>query len=88
MSESHHSLRDLYEVSSPALDAMVEIAARHHAAVGARMTGAGFGGSAVALVRASGSEDFVAQVSSAYGSATGNPGALYVCRAVRGAFLR
>jgi galactokinase len=88
MSESHRSLRDLYEVSSPALDAMVEIAARHPAAVGARMTGAGFGGSAVALVRASGTEDFVAQVSSAYGSATGNPGALYVCRAVGGAFLR
>ena len=87
MSESHRSLRDLYEVSSPALEAMVEIGARHPAAVGARMTGAGFGGSAVALVRASGSEDFVVQVSSAYRSATGNPGALYACRAVGGAFL-
>ena len=72
---------------TPMLDAMVEIASRHPAAVGARMTGAGFGGSAVALVRASGVDDFVRDVSSAYGSATGNPGTLYACRAVGGAFL-
>jgi galactokinase len=87
MSESHRSLRDDFEVSSPALDAMVEIASRHPAAVGARMTGAGFGGSAVALVRASGVDDFVRDVSTAYRSATGNPGTLYACRAVGGAFL-
>jgi galactokinase len=87
MRDSHASLRDLFEVSSPALDAMVEIAVRHPAAVGARMTGGGFGGSAVALVRASGSEDFLRDVSSAYRSATGNQGTLYSCRAVGGAFL-
>ncbi len=87
MRESHASLRNLYEVSSPALDAMVEIATGHPAAVGARMTGGGFGGSAVALVRASASDDFVRAVSSAYRSATGNQGALYSCRAVGGAHL-
>jgi galactokinase len=87
MGESHQSLCDLFEVSSPALDTMVEIATRHPAAVGARMTGGGFGGSAVALVRASASDDFVRDVSSTYRSATGNRGALYVCRAVSGAFL-
>jgi galactokinase len=88
MRESHQSLRDLFEVSSPALDSMVEIASRHAGAVGARMTGGGFGGSAVALVRASASEDFVREVESSYRSTTGNPGALYSCRPVSGASLR
>ncbi len=49
--ESHASLRDLYEVSSPELDALVEIADRVPGVVAARMTGAGFGGCTVNLVR-------------------------------------
>jgi galactokinase len=48
---SHESLRTLYEVSSPALDAMVEIARAVPGVVAARMTGAGFGGCTVNLVR-------------------------------------
>jgi galactokinase len=48
---SHASLRDLFEVSSPELDALVEIAASTDGVVAARMTGAGFGGSTVNLVR-------------------------------------
>ncbi len=87
MRESHESLRDLFEVSSPALDAMVDIASNHPAVVGSRMTGGGFGGSAVALVRASASGDFMTEVSTMYRSATGNRGALYACRAVGGAVL-
>ncbi len=47
---SHESLRDDYEVSAPGLDTVVEVA-RSHGAAGARMTGGGFGGSAIALVR-------------------------------------
>jgi galactokinase len=50
---SHASLRDLYEVSSVELDALVEIAATVDGVVGSRMTGAGFGGCTVNLVRAS-----------------------------------
>ena len=50
MNESHKSLRDDYEVSNEALNAMVEIAAGHSACYRAPMTGAGFGGCAVALV--------------------------------------
>jgi galactokinase len=84
MAESHESLRTLYEVSSPALDAMVRIASRHPAVVGARMTGAGFGGSAVALVQAEGIESFVDEVSSEYVRETGHPGRLHACRAVSG----
>ncbi len=48
---SHASLRDDYEVSSPELDAMVEIAVGVPGVVAARMTGAGFGGCTVNLVR-------------------------------------
>ncbi len=50
LAESHASLRDLYEVSSPELDALVEIATGVQGVVGARMTGAGFGGCTVNLV--------------------------------------
>ena len=49
--ESHASLRDLFEVSSPELDAMVEIATSVDGVIAARMTGAGFGGCTVNLVR-------------------------------------
>jgi len=48
---SHASLRDLYEVSSPELDALVEIAMSTPGVIGARLTGAGFGGCTINLVR-------------------------------------
>lgn len=51
MNDSHASLRDLYEVSCPELDALVEIAQGSEGVLGARMTGAGFGGCTVHLVR-------------------------------------
>jgi len=50
LSASHRSLREDFEVSTPELDAFVEIAL-HSSALGARLTGAGFGGCALALVR-------------------------------------
>ncbi len=56
---SHESLRTLYEVSGPELDAVVEIARDHPACFGARLTGAGFGGCAIALVDTARVEDFV-----------------------------
>jgi galactokinase len=51
MNESHASLRDDYEVSIPALDDLVGLLQAHPAVVGARLTGAGFGGACVALCR-------------------------------------
>jgi galactokinase len=51
MNASHASLRDDYEVSSPALDAMVNAMRSAPGVYGARLTGAGFGGCAVALTR-------------------------------------
>ena len=85
MHESHESLRDDYEVSSEALNAMVESARAHPACHGARMTGAGFAGCAVALVRAEAAEDFAAQTAAAYRQRTGHTPAVYVCRATNGA---
>jgi galactokinase len=49
MYASHASLREDYEVSTPELDTFVETA-RGHGALGARLTGAGFGGCAIALI--------------------------------------
>lgn len=88
MAGSHRSLRDLYEVSSPELDEIVAIATRHPACCGARMTGAGFGGCAVALVRAESPSsrvvsDFADHVRRGYPGA----GELYPCRAVAGAHI-
>ena len=85
MVESHVSLRDDYEVSSDALNVMVEAALKHGQCLGARMTGAGFGGCAVALVRSVAADDFVARTSAEYQQRTGNTPAVYVCQATDGA---
>ncbi|MCY4465019.1 MAG: galactokinase [Chloroflexi bacterium] len=85
MIASHISLRDDFEVSSPALDAIVDCANAEPSCYGARMTGAGFGGCAVALVRADDTTGFVRRVGAGYESAAGNRPALYVTRASAGA---
>lgn len=85
MIASHESLRDDYEVSSDALDAMVECALAHPACIGARMTGAGFGGCAVALIAAEGAPSFTAEVAAGYHQRTGHTPAIYVCQATEGA---
>ena len=87
MHQSHRSLRDDYEVSSDALNAMVECASAHRSCFGARMTGAGFGGCAVALVRAEATDDFARDVAAAYERKTGHSPAVYVCQAADGAEL-
>ena len=85
MNQSHESLRDDYEVSSDALNAMVECAQAHAACHGARMTGAGFGGCAVAVIDAESADDFVRSTATAYEKKTGHSPAVYVCRATDGA---
>jgi NAD(P)-dependent dehydrogenase (short-subunit alcohol dehydrogenase family) len=82
---SHASLRDDFEVSSPALDAIVSCAQAHPACFGSRMTGAGFGGCAVALVEADKADDFVTKASASYTAETGLQPQVYVCRASDGA---
>lgn len=80
MNASHASLRDDYEVSGPGLDALVEIACTTAGVLGARLTGAGFGGCAVALAEAPLAAAAAQQIAAAYREATGNNGSAYVCR--------
>ena len=87
MSESHNSLRDDYEVSSEPLNTMVNLARQQPGCFGARMTGAGFGGCAVALVRADTAAVFSTAVSAAYAAATDLNPSVYVCHPSDGAML-
>lgn len=66
MFASHRSLRELYEVSAPELDCLVDAAARAEAVCGARLTGAGFGGCVVMLVERAGAEAALAAVAQAF----------------------
>ena len=85
MAASHASLRDLYHVSSTELDALVEIASSVRGVVGARMTGAGFGGCTVNLVRPDAVEELQAAVTAQYPPRSGRQAAVYVLDAVDGA---
>jgi galactokinase len=76
---SHDSLRDLYEVTGPELDAMVEEALRVPGTIGSRMTGAGFGGCTVSLVHEDSVELFKRQVGERYKARTGLAADFYVC---------
>jgi galactokinase len=71
MKESHSSLRDDYEVSCPELDLMVELAEKQEGVYGTRMTGGGFGGCTVNLVKPDAAAEFEQSVSVAYEKATG-----------------
>jgi galactokinase len=85
MAASHRSLRDDFQVSSEALDLMVELASGVDGCLGARMTGGGFGGCAVALVAASAAASFVDEVVRGYATATGLEPKAYVTGAASGA---
>jgi galactokinase len=85
MNQCHASLRDLYEVSIPELNTMVEIAQSLPGCYGARLTGAGFGGCTVNLVDQSMAESFGTELASRYQSQTGLKPEIYLCRASDGA---
>jgi len=87
MKESHVSLRDLYEVSCEELDLVTSLARRQPSCYGARMTGAGFGGCAIALVAADDVAAFCEEVLFGYKATFDLPAALYPCRPVAGARL-
>lgn len=71
MYESHRSLRDDYEVSCKELDVLVEMARDLPGTVGARMTGAGFGGCTVNIVERENTRDFIAEIQKGYLDETG-----------------
>jgi galactokinase len=85
MVASHESLRDDYEVSCRELDVLVDLALKQPGVLGARMTGAGFGGCTVNLVLAGAAESFAEAVQEGYKKATGLNAEVYVCEASDGA---
>jgi galactokinase len=85
MNDCHRSLRDLYEVSVPELNIIAEIAQGLPGCLGARLTGAGFGGCTVNLVQKSTAEPFAARLAAAYQAKTSLQPEIYICRASDGA---
>jgi len=85
MNASHASLRDEYEVSCPELDVMVEIASTVPGVYGARMTGAGFGGCVVSLVRSDAVQALAAAIEAQYPERTGKTPAVHVVAPTEGA---
>ncbi|MDB5115221.1 MAG: galK [Mucilaginibacter sp.] len=77
MYASHDSLRDLYEVSGKELDAIVEYAKTNADVAGARMTGAGFGGCAIALIKRDKLEDFSLALTTYYTNKIGYAPSVY-----------
>jgi galactokinase len=88
MVDSHTSLRDDYAVSGPELDALVDIALATPGVLGARLTGAGFGGCAVAVVTADQAESAAASIPARYRDATGRPGTASVTVSSEGTHVR
>jgi galactokinase len=84
LAAGHRSIRDDFEASGPELDAMVDAAVAAPGCYGARMTGGGFAGCAVALVDRSALDAFTASVIRAYQGAVERPAAVYACSAVAG----
>jgi galactokinase len=87
MNASHASMRDDYEISSKELDTLVEIALATPGVLGARLTGAGFGGCAVALVEVDKAEAAGEHIAAAYREAIGLPGNAYICTPSAGTYV-
>lgn len=85
MNESHVSLRDDYEVTGIELDTLVEIAWKTPGVIGARMTGAGFGGCTVSIVKDEFVEEFIKNASAEYKSKIGYDAVFYVAQIGDGA---
>ncbi|WP_113635361.1 galactokinase [Nubsella zeaxanthinifaciens] len=78
MYASHQSLKELYEVSGKELDTVVEFCNGYEHVIGARMTGAGFGGCAIALLKKGFEEDFAKHLSDYYVNKIGYYATIYV----------
>jgi galactokinase len=87
MRDSHASLKDLYDVSTPELDALVDAAASTSGCYGARLTGAGFGGCAVAIVDSGAEGRVIDKVAEEYRGRTGRQLTAMISRASAGARL-
>ena len=78
MYASHQSLKELYEVSGKELDAVVDFCSTYEHVIGARMTGAGFGGCAIALLKKGYEDDFAKKLTDYYVDEVGYPAAIYI----------
>lgn len=87
MAAGHASLRDLFEVSLPELDGLVEAALSIEGCHGARLTGAGFGGCTVNLVARHAAVDFMNTLEKRYQQDFGRQALIYCCQPSRGAHL-
>ena len=85
MNESHVSLRDDYEVTGIELDTMVEIAWNQEGVIGSRMTGAGFGGCTISIVKKNAVDKFIANVGKEYKERVGLNADFYVVNISDGA---
>ncbi|OQY48048.1 MAG: galactokinase [Anaerolineaceae bacterium 4572_78] len=85
MNESHDSLRDDFEVTVDELNIMVDCARKQEGCYGAKMTGGGFGGCAIALVQANVARQFAKNMAACYRISTGLIPKTYLCRATNGA---
>jgi len=85
MNASHVSLRDDYEVTGIELDTLVEAAWKQEGVIGSRMTGAGFGGCTVSIVKNGNVEDFIKEVGKEYAEKIGYYADFYVVEVGEGA---
>lgn len=85
MRQSHQSLAELYEVTSPELDWLTGWAQGFSGVLGSRMTGAGFGGCTVTLLRKEQADTFIEQLIPAYKEALNRDARCWICTAVDGA---
>ncbi|MEC2310161.1 galactokinase [Bacillus atrophaeus] len=85
MKESHLSLKNDYEVTSPELDELAYAAWSHEGVIGSRMTGAGFGGCTISIVKDQAVEDFIEKAGAAYKERTGIKADFYVADIGEGA---
>lgn len=88
MYDSHFSLQHDYEVSCAELDALVDICAETDGVIGARMTGAGFGGCVLSLAREEAVDDLTRRIMTEYPQKTGMAPAIHLCVAEDGASVR
>jgi len=80
LNESHASMRDLYEITGPELDSIAHAAQRQRGVLGARMTGGGFGGCAIAIVAKDEADDVIKNVGEAYTRETGYTAGFYTVK--------
>lgn len=85
MFQSHESSRDLFQNSTPELDLLVRLARAHPACHGARLTGGGFGGATINLIRRAQAKDFIQTIATQYQEQSSHPAHPTLCQIVDGA---